>query len=112
MRPRPYIKASDLLKCLELQENGWCRWLYSGEQLNGWPGLTDLELCSITRLTKTLSMKHVNRIWRSSSDKKPKLEDISKGGTRATFRQPAWSKYGWLPDSPGFVWWWLDRDPD
>lgn len=44
-RPMPMVKVSDLLAGLEL-EGG--RWLLR-QRLNGWPGLVDLELVSLTR---------------------------------------------------------------
>lgn len=103
-RPFPQIRVSELLAGIKLIDG---KWIFAGP-LNGWPALVGLELRGLTRKVSILGMKHTKRIWEGGPTP-PKAEDIL-AGTRANLRAPSWSSIGWSPDSPGFVWWFSDRD--
>eukprot|EP00927_Polykrikos_kofoidii_P044522 TRINITY_DN38463_c0_g1_i1.p1 TRINITY_DN38463_c0_g1~~TRINITY_DN38463_c0_g1_i1.p1 ORF type:complete len:513 (+),score=75.44 TRINITY_DN38463_c0_g1_i1:51-1541(+) len=106
-RPFPHILASDLLANIK-NENG--RFMYVGF-LNGWPGLANLELRSITKRVRRLGMRNTTRVWQASNGEMPAMQLFNKkGGYRARFQAPWWSKIGWSLDSPGFVWWYYCRD--
>ena len=95
------------------------RWVFSGA-LNGWPGLTVLELLRIDSRPQS-GIHKVTQGWgRKWSVKKegargiePRLPSARKrvGGVertmeiRATLRMPGWSAHGWSKSSPGFIWW-------
>lgn len=104
-RPMPTIKVSELYEGLE-RKGG--RWIFVKE-LNGWPGLINLELKSLTTASKgLLGHKSVKRLWkRGLAEEAPDLppkESIPKR-TRATFVAPKWASNGFSADSPGFAWW-------
>lgn len=80
-----------------------------GSGLNGWSGLDELELLSITTKYRSRlgGVKRVRRLWVASpSADKPKLSGGTfRGSVRATLRAPAWSEIGWTRRSPGLVFW-------
>lgn len=102
------VRASDFFASLVRTEDG--RWLFSGV-LNGWPGLTTLEVRSITCLARRSRWsvgKKIVRFW--DADRKDTTPPSFPTGkrlqsVRATLRAPAWSARGWSADSPGCVWW-------
>jgi len=103
------VRAKDFLASLVMTADG--RVIFSGV-LNGWPGLTCLELRSITcKLVGRLSAQIV-RPWDAAKDggSMPDLATIfvaddSNRNVRATLRMASWSSHGWSPSSPGAVWW-------
>lgn len=112
-RPMPHIKLSQLLERLVQNERG--AWILSGE-LNGWPGLKDLELVSITCKVRSLvgtTSIGVRRLWLQGAES-PSSDPVSvlsalKGkklrSVRGTFRDSDWTSLGWSPSSPGFAMW-------
>jgi hypothetical protein len=84
------------------------RWLFKGP-LNGWPGLVNLELKSLTKKVSTLGRVSIKRLWVASSGNA--LPDKSSFGKsiRATFEAPAWTRSGFVEGSPGFMWWFTPR---
>jgi len=103
MRAMPTITASELLDGL-VRRNG--RWIFP-YPLNGWPGLVDLELRSLT-CNQGGFVKNIKRIWTvGDSLEAPDLLAASSipKRTRATLIASAWTEKGWSEDSPGFVWW-------
>lgn len=115
MRPRravPPVRSSDFFSSLVKMAEG--RWAFSGV-LNGWPGLTCLELLRLTtRRGKVLGRsKHV-RIW--DAEKNPEgLEPPRVAASESwhmTLRMAAWTKSGWSESSPYYAWWFLRLDPE
>ncbi|CAK9116246.1 unnamed protein product [Durusdinium trenchii] len=75
-RPMPHIKLSQLLERLVQNERG--AWILSGE-LNGWPGLKDLELVSITCKVRSLvgtTSIGVRRLWLQGAES-PSSDPVS-----------------------------------
>lgn len=97
-RPVPHIFAKDFVKGLIFDDG---RWIFKG-QINDWPGMQDLMLVSITKATKALGMKTIDRVWNGVG--RPTAAALGTG-CRATFLAPRWTAFGWSPDSPGFVFW-------
>eukprot|EP00927_Polykrikos_kofoidii_P018544 TRINITY_DN18605_c0_g1_i1.p1 TRINITY_DN18605_c0_g1~~TRINITY_DN18605_c0_g1_i1.p1 ORF type:complete len:472 (+),score=59.26 TRINITY_DN18605_c0_g1_i1:72-1418(+) len=106
-RPMPHIRASDLLANIK-NENG--RFILIG-LLNGWPGLPNLQLMSITKRVQYLGINSTTHVWQASSGQPPDAALFSGGGSyRARFEAPPWSKIGWSMDSPGFAFWFYRRE--
>eukprot|EP00443_Scrippsiella_acuminata_P095601 CAMPEP_0115485536 /NCGR_PEP_ID=MMETSP0271-20121206/59969_1 /TAXON_ID=71861 /ORGANISM="Scrippsiella trochoidea, Strain CCMP3099" /LENGTH=472 /DNA_ID=CAMNT_0002913515 /DNA_START=79 /DNA_END=1497 /DNA_ORIENTATION=- len=104
-RPTPHIKASKLLAGLKKVEGSWV----FEQPINGWPGITNLVLRSLTHCKKTFGFSQVTHIWRAQDGNElPKASEIPHG-TRANFHAPVWTAVGWAPHSFGFVWWFSDR---
>jgi hypothetical protein len=108
-RPTLPVRASDFFSSLVQTPDN--RVIFCGV-LNGWPGLTCLELLSITcKVSGTFGSK-IERPWSAAKDKDsmPDLAAIFPAGSsnhnvRATLQMPPWSAKGWSPTSPGAVWW-------
>lgn len=86
-----------------------CRYVFSGV-LNGWPGLTTLELLSIQCRGK---IPRWSTRWSHDVHGRAGLapsfpEDMQE--VRATLRAPPWSAHGWSQTSPGFVFWYEPED--
>lgn len=106
-RPILPVRSTDFFSSLVQTTDK--RWIFSGV-LNGWPGLTTLELLSITyRKHKTLLSKPgVKRAWVKGESTTPSWPTKLKhplDSVRVTLRLPPWSSFGWSPSSRGFVWW-------
>jgi len=78
------------------------RWVFSGV-LNGWPGLTCLELCKIEFKGPLPTWREH---WNTNDGGKP---TYPKGRlmteVRAKLRAPSWSAYGWSKESSGYYTW-------
>lgn len=106
-RPIPTVKKDDFFNSLTKTEDG--RWIFSGV-LNGWPALREFELRSITVLKGAKSYrKKIVRLWQFGKSKDapayPLHKDKEPRAVRVTLRGPAWTTYGWTPESQGHVWW-------
>mmetsp|Transcript_26783 Transcript_26783/g.77370 ORF Transcript_26783/g.77370 Transcript_26783/m.77370 type:complete len:466 (-) Transcript_26783:101-1498(-) len=105
MRPRPHLKASELLSGLKQNRQG--RWEFA-DPINGWPAFSKLVLKSIVRRSKFGPLgvgKEETVVWTAESGAAlPKASEFRKG-TRAIFMAPMWTSIGWSPESPGFAWW-------
>jgi hypothetical protein len=103
------VKAADFFASLVRTSDG--RWLFSGV-LNGWPGLTCLEVRSITFVIAKKSRSSVSatsrlkRTWNAGDAHAPSMPD-GHGSVRATLRAARWSAKGYAPGVCGFVWWWF-----
>lgn len=103
-RPVPQIKVADFLKGMEDKDGIY---VFPG-MLNEWPALQGLMLVSITQATDGWGglTTSINRLWSAEEGKAgkklPEASVLSKN-CRATFWAPSWTKIGWRPDSPGFV---------
>jgi len=106
------VRNSDFFSSLVKVADG--RWVFSGV-LNGWPGLTCLELLRLTtRRGKVLGRsKHVC-IWDAEKNlealKPPRVADSESW--HMTLRMAAWTKRGWSESSPCYVWWFLRLNPE
>lgn len=102
------VKEADFFQSIVQTSDG--RWVFSG-CLNGWPGLSCLELLNITvkRKSKTIGYNEIVSFWDNSEEnkgKKPKFPtDAGSVSVRVTLRMPTWSFKGWSAESPGKVWW-------
>ena len=94
------VRASDFFSSLAQTADG--RWVFSGV-LNGWPGLTALELQSLTFVSVHSSYK-VERVWKAGCGSPPSMP-TGKGSVRATLHAPPWTARGYSASSRGFVWW-------
>lgn len=102
-RPLMPVRQEDFFKSLVQTVDG--RWLFSGI-VNGWPGLTCLEVRSITCLAKSrIGIKKIVRFWDSKSSKKSPSFPRGPTSVRVTLRAAPWSCFGWTESSKGFVWW-------
>jgi len=96
------VRAHDFFSSLVQTNDG--RWLFTGI-LNGWPGLSCIELL----LIQHRDLRRRSRIVDSWSAEDPKREEpcfppkVLAAG--ATLRMAPWSAFGWSRESPGFVWW-------
>ena len=110
-RPLPQVRAADFFSSLVRTDDG--RQIFTGV-LNGWPALTNLEVMSLTMLTRSrLGAASIKRLW-NAGDATPPALPTHHGrkpitGVRATLRAPPWSQSGWSDSSTGFVFW-LRRD--
>jgi len=88
------------------------RYIFSGV-LNGWPGLTCLELVSIAKPIKGRSQSTMRICWEANSesggDPPPVPSDFTKA--ELTLRMPSWTSHGWNRDNPGRVWWYFAQRP-
>jgi hypothetical protein len=109
-RPSLPVRQKDFFSSLVQTEDG--RWLFSGV-LNGWPGLTLLEVRSITCLanrSKWLGGAKIVRFWDASrKDKQPPSFPKGPKSVRVTLRAPSYTSSGWTKESKGFVWWYESR---
>jgi len=119
------VLAKDFFSSLTKIEGD--RYIFSGV-LNGWPGLTCLELVRLERrriAPEFASPKeimsgqlHWIRLWPPDSTEPERRrksihqlmepcmpEDTNNSILRATLQGPQWSGVGWSGDSPGFVFW-------
>jgi hypothetical protein len=103
-RPMPIARASDFFNSLEYMGG---KWIHRGP-LNGWPGLRDVEVVSVTgkvkvKVSRTFKLK---RYWSEDTHKgtKPGLPAGTKS-VRVTLQLPKFTAKGWTPESPGYVWW-------
>ncbi len=112
IKPRrgdPTVKASDFLSslvCLHDNNNsGMSRWVFSGV-LNGWPGLTCLELL---RIEFKGQLPRWRTFWSPDKDQPPSFPVRSSyqivSDVRLILRSPAWTAHGWSSDSLGYVFW-------
>mmetsp|Transcript_18337 Transcript_18337/g.44161 ORF Transcript_18337/g.44161 Transcript_18337/m.44161 type:complete len:412 (-) Transcript_18337:190-1425(-) len=108
LKPRrgiPQIRYSDLLAGCQ-QVDG--QWMFAGP-LNGWPGLVNLQLVSLTlRVSSRFTMRKIKRLWNGQGE----LPDKVPIKTRATLRMGGWAKIGWSPESRGFCWWYEQLRPE
>jgi hypothetical protein len=104
------VRASDFFSSLVKTGDG--RLIFNGV-LNGWPGLTCMELRSITCKVPciTYGTKTINK-WdaeqHQGTDPDPSSifpTDGSKYSVKAILRLPPWTSRGWSRDNPGHVWW-------
>lgn len=100
-RPNLPVRVSDFFKSLVQGTDG--RWIFSGV-LNGWPGLTCLELRAITRKEGM----NVKRLWEADRSSAPPPQ-VSGNSVRLTLRMPPWSARGWTKDSKGYVFWYFSQ---
>lgn len=101
-RPEPTATKTEFFS--SLVETADHRWIFHGV-LNGWPALTNFELKSMTVLVRNfVGQKTVKRTWAAGCGKPPTFPDKAKA-MKVTLRAPAWTFYGWTPNSTGFVWW-------
>lgn len=116
IKPRrgpPLVRATDFFSSLVQTADG--RWIFSGV-LNGWPGLTCLELRSVTSRVvgglMTGLVHKIERTWDATRDgaKRPAYPQGHQS-VRVTLRAPAWTTQGYAPDVPGFVWWYFQTRP-
>eukprot|EP00939_MAST-03C_sp_MAST-3C-sp1_P001198 g1198.t1 len=103
-RPTLPVRSDDFFQSLRQTSDG--RWIFSGV-LNGWPGLTTLELRSIscTKRRRFYGTK-IKNIWDSVRNRGTG-PTFPKGlkSVKATLTSPPWSARGWSKSSPGCVWW-------
>ena len=111
-RPTPHVRAADFFDGLR-RDPGTGRWVFPGE-INDWPGLTSLELRTITthgrRNAKRLKFRaSVRTFWRADTAgdsapsfpaPHPKVKTVI-----ATMRAPSWSGRGWSKSEPGCIFW-------
>jgi len=101
-RPILPVRAQDFFSSCVQTADG--RWLFTGI-LNGWPGLSCVELL----LIEHRDLNKRSRIVHSWAKDDPKWGEpflppkVLCAG--ATLRMAPWSAFGWSKDSPGFVWW-------
>ena len=101
------VRHEDFFSSLVQVADG--RWIFSGV-LNGWPGMTAMELVSITCKvrTKMLGRPRIKRFWDASTavpaGVKPTFPQGPKS-VRATLRMAPWTAHGWSPDAPGCLFW-------
>ena len=105
-RGKPTVKESDFLSSLVcLTDNGVSRWVFSGV-LNGWPGLTCLELLGIEFKGQ---LPRWRTFWSPAKNGPPSFPVRSSYQTvsdvRLILRSPAWTALGWSSDSLGYVFW-------
>jgi len=100
-RGMPMINVSEFLAGLE-NANG--RWLFRGP-LNGWAGLVNLELKSLTKKVSSLGGISVKRMWNACSGNALPDKSVFGKSVRATFEAPAWTQSGYVDGSKGFMWW-------
>jgi len=87
---------------------------YFTGQLNEWPALQGLLLVSITKATAGWGglSTQITRVWNAKDGKEgkglPAATELGKH-CRATFWAPSWSRIGWSPTSPGFVFWYSEQ---
>jgi len=107
-RPLPHARASDFFSSLTWTADGRC--CFTGV-LNGWPGLTNLELVSITAKARSrLGRTYIKRLWNSGDKAAPAFPANSKlTGVRVTLRAPPWSAVGFAAGVPGFAFWYDPR---
>jgi hypothetical protein len=114
-RPMPQARASAFFNSLVQTKEG--RWIFGGV-LNGWPGLTRLELRGITARSRdrVLRLKGVRRLFDAATKQGsvPRGEAqlrqfcdkwLSQSSVRVTLRAPDWTGRGWSAESPGHVFW-------
>mmetsp|Transcript_14079 Transcript_14079/g.34345 ORF Transcript_14079/g.34345 Transcript_14079/m.34345 type:complete len:582 (-) Transcript_14079:153-1898(-) len=131
-RPRPQIRSTEFFRLLHKTKDGLWRFRTGLAGLNGWGGLNDLCLESITYKKKGVLGGKIVRSWISESEEKKNTKNKKKkeeGGegeeeddtppvfpeeakrkgfsVRATLRLPKWASIGWAQDSPGHVWWYF-----
>ncbi|GMI20106.1 hypothetical protein TrRE_jg5448 [Triparma retinervis] len=103
-RPMPIARASDFFNSLEYTGG---KWIHRGP-LNGWPGLRDMEVVSVTGKVKVMVSRtfKVKRYWSEDTHKgtRPGLPSGIKS-VRVTLQLPKYTARGWTPESPGYVWW-------
>lgn len=112
-RPILPVRKDDFFSSLVKTADG--RWLFSGV-LNGWPGLTTLQLVSITykkkKKTVLSTAPKTTRFWTEGDATSPswpvQCETVSDS-VRATLRSPPCTSKGWSTSSPGYVWWFLGQ---
>jgi hypothetical protein len=92
------------------------RWIFHGV-LNGWPGLTTLELISLQQKRAVGTMASPKAVltgqwtwihhWSLEKEGKDGVAPNVDGTCvyRAIFRGAPWSAIGWSPESPGFAFW-------
>lgn len=100
---------SSLTKIPDEKNKNSLKWVFSGV-LNGWPGLTCLELLSIQYKAKFTPM-WINQ-WNPQENKNDRYlpptyppDSSSLEKVIATVRSPPWSAYGWSKDSLGYFYW-------
>mmetsp|Transcript_27353 Transcript_27353/g.51868 ORF Transcript_27353/g.51868 Transcript_27353/m.51868 type:complete len:505 (+) Transcript_27353:196-1710(+) len=106
-RPVPIIRASQFFADLEYTGGKWIH----RAPLNGWPGLTDLEVVSITGKVKSMANFRIRRYWNNDTDqgKRPAFPENVRS-CRVTLAAPKYTLDGWSADSPGHVWWFHPSD--
>ncbi len=104
-RPFPIVRSSDFFSSLEKVRGRW----FVRMPLNGWPGLSDLELISMTsKVTNKLGKSKVRRLWNSGEKDSnipsfPDNENVVS--VRVTLRASKFTGIGFNPDAPGHFWW-------
>lgn len=85
------VLGSDFFSSLVQTADG--RWIFSGV-LNGWPGLTVLELRSLTFVSESNIYKVVRHWTADAPGAAPPSMPDGEGSVRATLRAPPWSASG------------------
>lgn len=99
------VHVSEFFRSLVQGTDG--RWIFCGV-LNGWPGLTCLELRAVTQKEKGKSVKRVWDADHATGEPPPRL---TGGSVRLTLRMPPWSSRGWTEDCKGYVFWFFSQRP-
>lgn len=114
-RPTLPVTASDFLSSLTKIDGP--RWIFHGI-LNGWPGMTSLELISIERRRGGGSLVWDKLLWKDhwSAEKEGQegIEPTLEGADaiyRVTLRGAPWTSLGWSKESRGFVFWYERQLP-
>lgn len=103
----PHAKVSDFFSNLE--EHGGA-YFHRGP-LNGWGGLTHLMLISITTAEpkSTLCSQEITPLWQHGAGLPLPDPSLITKRTRAVLRAPSWTKVGWMPGSPGRIFWYSTK---
>ena len=124
-RPSLPVTMSDLFKSLtKIKGPNGPRWIFHGV-LNGWPGLTCLELVSLQIRRKSgtfVSPKDVMtgqvvwlHHWRKDQEGKegegPEEKVDHNRIYRAKLRGAPWTGSGWAKDRKGFIFWYESQNP-
>eukprot|EP00940_MAST-03C_sp_MAST-3C-sp2_P000443 g443.t1 len=106
-RPTLPVRSRDFFSSLVKTRDS--RYIFSGV-LNGWPGLTSLELRSITcKVRGRFYGSRIKCVWDAEDNPRGQDPWFPKGvkSVRATLTSPPWSARGWSKTSPGCVWWYF-----
>lgn len=101
-RPSLAVRSSNFFKSLTKVGP---RYIFSGI-LNGWPGLTCLEVLDLERKGKIVGVWH--KVWSAKDEGAkgiPLRNPEGKTIHRVILRCAPWSNQGWSKESPGFAFW-------
>mmetsp|Transcript_17316 Transcript_17316/g.40637 ORF Transcript_17316/g.40637 Transcript_17316/m.40637 type:complete len:540 (-) Transcript_17316:273-1892(-) len=112
-RPALPVRVADFFSSLVKTKDG--RWVFSGV-LNGWPGLTCLEVHSIVSLEPEKEKNHKLKssmsasFWQTGDDNTAPSFPSGAKKAQAILRMAPWTARGWSRESPGFVWWYFAQN--